>query len=65
MPEIEITDTTASAVWAMYDTLRFPAGAPFRELIGYGHYRETYELTTGRWRIKTLRLTRLRVETVA
>jgi hypothetical protein len=29
---------------------------------GYGHYHETYEKVDGRWRIKTITLTRLRVD---
>ena len=31
-------------------------------LQGWGHYHETYERSDGQWRIKTLRLTRLRVD---
>ena len=66
LPEIEIlSDTIASGVWAMYDVLRFPPGAPIAELFGYGHYHETYEKIDGRWRIKTLRLPRLRVDVVS
>jgi hypothetical protein len=30
---------------------------------GYGHYHETYERTDDGWRIKTITLTRLRVDT--
>ncbi len=63
MPEIEITSpTTARGVWAMEDMLRWPDGAPMRELHGYGHYYETYEKVDGRWRIASLRLSRLRVD---
>jgi uncharacterized protein (TIGR02246 family) len=63
MPEIELTSpTTAKAVWAMEDHLRWPDG---RELHGYGHYHETYERTGGAWRIKTLELTRLRTDVTA
>ena len=58
MPEIDLTsDSTASGVWPMEDivlTDKF-------ELHGYGHYHETYEKIDGSWRIKTLRLSRLRV----
>jgi len=65
MPEIEIlSDTTARAIWAMFDTLRFAAG-PIAEITAYGHYHETYEKIGGDWKIKTIRLTRLRVDTVA
>jgi uncharacterized protein (TIGR02246 family) len=59
-PEIEITSpTTATGIWAMEDMLRWPDG---RELHGYGHYHETYEKIDGAWRIKTSKLTRLRVD---
>jgi NADPH:quinone reductase-like Zn-dependent oxidoreductase len=61
MPEIEITSpTTARAIWAMEDQLRFP-GLPTVELVGYGHYHEEYRVRSdGRWRISSFRLTRLR-----
>jgi len=58
MPEVELTSqATATGIWAMEDMLRWSDG---REMHGYGHYVETYEKTNGRWRIKTLKLTRLR-----
>jgi uncharacterized protein (TIGR02246 family) len=60
MPEIEITSpTTATGIWSMEDMLRWPNGA---EMHGYGHYHETYEKTDGQWRIKSMTLTRLRVD---
>ena len=62
-PEIELTSaTTATGVWAMEDKLRWPPGSVFDTLHGYGHYHETYERVDGRWRIKTLRLSRLRLD---
>ena len=65
MPEITITSpTTATGIWSMEDMLRWPKGSAIREMHGYGHYRETYERTSAGWRIKTLKLTRLRVDTV-
>jgi SnoaL-like domain len=61
MPEIELTSpTTATGVWAMEDKLWWPEGSPMRHLHGYGHYHETYEKTPAGWRIKSLKLTRLR-----
>ena len=64
MPEIELTSaTTARGVWAMEDKLRWPEGSPVRTMHGYGHYHETYERTEDGWRIKTITLTRLRVDT--
>ncbi len=63
MPEIDLTSpTTATGIWAMEDKLRWPAGSPIRTMHGYGHYHETYEKVDGRWRIKTITLTRLRVD---
>jgi hypothetical protein len=65
IPEIEITsDATATAVFPMTDRLFFPEAAPVAGMIGYGHYHETYEKIGGKWLIKTIRLTRLRVEVV-
>jgi hypothetical protein len=59
-PEIELTSpTTASAIWAMEDMLRWPSGG---DLHGYGHYHEAYEKIGGAWRIKTSKLTRLRMD---
>lgn len=65
MPEIEVqSERTAKGIWSMFDTLRFAEG-PIAEITAYGHYHETYEKVGGDWKIKTIRLTRLRVDTVA
>ena len=62
-PEIEITSpTTATGIWAMEDKLRWPEDAPLGSMHGYGHYHETYERVADGWRIKTLRLSRLRID---
>jgi hypothetical protein len=64
-PEIELTsDTTAKGIWAMEDMLRWEDGSnsPIESMHGYGHYVETYERVQGRWCIKTLKLTRMRVD---
>lgn len=64
-PEITFTsDTSATGVWAMEDMLRWApgSGAPIHTLHGFGHYHETYRRIDGRWRIQSLRLTRLRVD---
>ena len=59
-PEIRLTSpSTAEGVWAMEDMLRWPDGS---ELHGFGHYHETYEKQGGEWRIKSSRLTRLRMD---
>ena len=63
MPEIELTGpTTARGIWAMFDRVAWSD----RELVGYGHYHETYRRApSGRWQIASLLLTRLRVDTHA
>jgi uncharacterized protein (TIGR02246 family) len=59
MPEIEVTSaTTATGIWALEDLISWPDGGEMR---GYGHYHEVYEKTDGAWKIKSLKLTRLRV----
>jgi hypothetical protein len=65
MPEIHIeTATEASGVWAMEDKLWTEEGSPlpFRWMHGYGHYHERYVRLADGWRIKEIRLTRLRVD---
>ena len=65
MPEIEVTSpTTATGIWAMEDLLWVGEGAPvpYKTMRGFGHYHETYEKRDGKWVIKTVRLSRLRVE---
>ena len=70
-PEIRITsEETASAIWAMDDMLFIPdrisrGGAPWAGVAlirGYGHYHETYQREQDRWLIRTVRLTRVRLE---
>lgn len=57
-PEIELTSpTTATGIWAMQDILRWPG----IELVGHGHYNETYVLRDGRWQVQSFKLTRLSV----
>jgi SnoaL-like domain len=66
MPDIDIlSDTTAKGVWAMEDLIHWSTPAPsgLTYLHGFGHYHETYERTPAGWRIKTTRLSRLRIET--
>src|SRR3546814_4654651 len=53
---------SATGIWAMSDRLFMPAGMPFSLMTGYGHYHETYEKSDGMWKIKTLRISRIRVE---
>lgn len=56
------SDTTADVVWAMSDRLFLPPGGPYAMMTGHGYYHETWEARGGRWKIKTLRIARLRVE---
>jgi hypothetical protein len=61
-PEITLTSpTTARGVWALNDVVRL---LPALTLNGYGHYRETYEKSDGRWRLTSSQLTRLREDIV-
>jgi hypothetical protein len=65
LPEIEIlSETTARAIWPMEDRLYWKRdrgpGQPISQH-GFGYYVETYERLDGAWKIKTLKLTRLRV----
>ena len=46
----------------MTDRLYMPPGAPYALMTGYGHYHETYVKEDGAWKIKTIRISRLRVE---
>ena len=55
-------ETRARSVCAMTDRLFMPPGGPFSALIGYGYYHETYEKAEGRWKMRTLRISRIRVE---
>jgi hypothetical protein len=65
VPEIDITGPTSGrGTWPMVDRLRFNEEAPFKELIGYGYYYDTYERVGGDWRIKTVRLVRARIDFV-
>jgi hypothetical protein len=61
--EVTLTsDLTASAIWPMTDRLYLPAGSPVSLLVGFGYYHETYEKIGDAWKIKTLRIQRIRVE---
>lgn len=61
MPEIEITGPdTATGIWALEDYNIWEDG---RQNHGWGHYLETYVKRDGRWYIKTMALSYLRIET--
>jgi SnoaL-like domain len=65
MPEIDFLDADhATGIWAMYDWVDDP-GRGFA-VQGFGHYHERYlRCPDGRWRIASVRLTRLRLNSVA
>jgi hypothetical protein len=67
MPELEITgERTAKGVWAMYDWVDNESDSDLPTMKGYGHYHEDYEKgDDGQWRIRVLRLTRLRTDDLA
>lgn len=60
-PEIEfVSEDEARCIWAMEDIVHLAPGAPVRTVHGRGHYHDTFvREADGRWRIKSLRLTRL------
>jgi hypothetical protein len=61
--EIEVTgESTARAIWSMTGRLFMPAGGAYAVMTGYGYYHETYEKIGRAWKIKTLRIERIRVE---
>ena len=63
MPEIELTsDRTARGIWEMSDWVDHPKTRAFQ---GFGYYYEEYEKgRDAKWRIKSIRLVRLRVDEV-
>ncbi|PEQ13690.1 hypothetical protein B2G71_05040 [Novosphingobium sp. PC22D] len=68
MPIIDfLGDDEAKVIWAMEDRLYRTREHPLEDgsnyLHGFGHYHETYVRLESGWRIRSSRLTRLRVET--
>ena len=62
--EIEVmSETNARGVWAFTDRFFMPPRSPFSRMTGYGHYHDTYEKVGGTWLLKTMRFTRIWVET--
>ena len=60
MPEIDmINATTATGVWGLEDYNLWEDGSQNH---GWGHYLETYEKVGGRWAIKTMKLSYLRID---
>lgn len=65
--EIEIVDSgNARGIWAMQDVIEWEDRHPrfgWKSILGRGHYHETYRKEGGAWRIATLMLTRMRLDT--
>lgn len=60
MPEIELTGPdSATGVWVLEDYNLWEDGSQNH---GWGHYLETYVKRDGRWAIKTMKLSYLRIE---
>ena len=61
--EVQFTDDrTAKVIWSMTDRLWFPPGWEYSLMTGHGHYHETYQKSGAAWKLKTTRITRIRVE---
>ncbi|MFC4314616.1 nuclear transport factor 2 family protein [Steroidobacter flavus] len=63
-PEIDVQGDEALVIWAMQD--RVVWDEPRRGLAsitGYGHYHERYVRQNGEWKIASLKLTRLHLDT--
>jgi len=67
-PEIEIESSSrATGVWAMEDIVTFAEDVPkrpFKSLNGFGHYHEIYIMDGGRWRIKSILLSRIKQDII-
>lgn len=63
--DIEFSSVTAArAIFSMTDRLYMPAGSDYSLMLGFGYYHETYRLIEGEWKLATLRIERIRVESV-
>ena len=63
MPEIELTGpTTARGIWAMSDVVEWSGDRRANSLRGFGHYEDEYVKEDGTWRVRRMRITRLRVD---
>jgi hypothetical protein len=66
MPEITLTgDASAEGIWAMEDRLYFPGNAEMKGVAGYGHYYESYACIEGAWKIRRIKLVRLKVDALS
>jgi len=65
MAEIEFqTPDKASGIWALEDTLWFGPNsrAPGKHIHSFGHLNDSYARIGGRWLIKDVAITRLRID---
>ena len=60
--EISITGSdSATGIWAMYDRVELPGNC----FEGYGHYHEEYRRDPDGWKIRRMRITRLKIAPLA
>jgi len=61
---VTISDEEASVIWGLEDQILFPDNveAPFKSMHGFGHYHETLRKSGEQWKIKSFRLTRLKLD---
>jgi hypothetical protein len=69
-PEIRfLAPDSAQGIWAMQDILKWKDGAQtvhgYKEILGWGHYHESYRKVAGEWRIASMKLTRVRQDFTA
>lgn len=65
-PEISVTsEQEAEGIWPFEDLVWVNEPnplLPFKQLRGYGHYREKYRKTTAGWKIQSMYISRLHME---
>jgi SnoaL-like domain len=65
MPEIDVHgDGTATGVFAMFDYYEERSGDPPKGFVGYGHYHDTFVFEDGAWRLASMVLRRLRIDSL-
>lgn len=59
-PEMQVAGDEADVVWALQDRVVWGPDRP--SITGYGHYHEHWVRRDGRWKMASLRLTRLHID---
>ena len=59
-PEIEVSGDEARVIWALQDRVVWGPERP--SITGYGHYHERWVRQEGRWKLASLKLTRLHID---